>query len=150
MLYKFLLILFLWWPCKLYCQKPVVVSTEVITSVALPKFPDVTDYDQPPFYDKWWEEISQCSNLPISVEDRHKVHFKAISGDQFTIGSEKAAFWGFTQYWSNTIYVVLPKLSWEPLIKHEMLHYLMWVNGLPVNHNPEIYSRCFESQFKLK
>jgi hypothetical protein len=101
-----------------------------------------------PEYDRWWHEIAACEKLPLP-DTYKKVRWFAINAKVFAPPNEKGdtteilpTAVAYTWRWGPELWLTLPLLHLEWLVKHEMLHLLMfWAGELP-GHPPERFEIC--------
>lgn len=98
----------------------------------------VRPYTPPAIYAKWWAEISACVKLPISRATTKSVRYLYVKGDAFVINGVPMAFDGYSFIRDNQMMVIYNGVVSEGLIKHEMIHFLMYHNGIEAGH-PDKY-----------
>jgi hypothetical protein len=91
--------------------------------------PAMAEYFQPFIYESWWKEIGACEHLIVPIELARAVHFVFVNSPTMVVDMDPGVL-GFTYAPALTIYVVLPLIYTETIIKHEMLHWLLYVNGV--------------------
>jgi hypothetical protein len=101
-------------------------------------------FDPPAAYEEWWQEIMSCSHLPVSKVVRDKVKWNFVSIPFRLRGYERVGeiYVGYTMAWKNEIYVIFDGITDPHLVKHEMLHYLMYQNGLAAGHPDSLFDKC--------
>jgi hypothetical protein len=120
-----------------------------IQVVFLPPFPIVTKIIPPMIYDKWWKEIMQCSGLTVPNSLTQNVEFFSVLGKYgFMIEGldySNGFFGGYTMAWKQQIYLAVDEVLDKKVVKHEMLHFLLYNYGNSENH-PALY---FKQKCKL-
>jgi hypothetical protein len=142
---KFLLALLL------LCTPPLMAQTrrdvtlqggQIVSIATLPEIPISGQYKPPHIYERWWIEISRCTGLPITKASREAVKFKYVMADGIMFPNVPMVFVGYAALWENVIYVTFDNVSNVKVVKHEMIHMLMWHNGLGAGHPPKFFKRC--------
>jgi hypothetical protein len=133
-------------PVKTTPTYPTISSTGI----------ELRTFEPPRIYDSWWNDVEQCTGLAISQEKRKSVIFRYIAVDGFRLDGAPdmsydeagnlvpSIFIGMTISKSNSIIVVLAGVLEPMLVKHEMLHYVLWSNNIIARH-PDAngyYQRC--------
>jgi predicted SprT family Zn-dependent metalloprotease len=97
----------------------------------------------PAVYEKWWKEIMQCSHLYISNRVKHKIEFWNVAGSTFAIAQDTSDWLdGVSILWAQKIYLRHDQIGTEKLVKHEMLHMLLWNTSGLMNGHPEVFNKC--------
>lgn len=91
--------------------------------------PDMREYEQPAIYDAWWAEIAQCEHVILPVELARSVRFVFVNSETMVVDMDPGVY-GFSSAPTKTIYIALAQIYNEQIIKHEMLHWLDYVNGI--------------------
>lgn len=104
-------------------------------------------------YEKWWVEIAACEQLPLPPV-HYLVRFYQINAIHFydalrpSLGLD--LFGNLVIRWAVgmsypedlEMYVALPSREVEIVLKHEMIHFLMFWAGEPGGHPPERFETC--------
>jgi hypothetical protein len=121
-------------------------TSNLLTFVVDVEIPTLSAYEQPAIYAKLWRKAMWCSQLYIPMSQTRKVHFFTIEADAFTIREDPLhnRFVGYTLAPNDQILLVWYHTMTAQIVEHEMVHYLMWHNGLPPGHPDKYYknSRC--------
>jgi hypothetical protein len=107
-------------------------------------YPEQFRFAPPKIYEKWWREIAECHDLVFPPELAVKVRFFAVNAETMMIGDHGQAL-AFSPPWLATIYVVLPHVYTESIIKHEFLHQLLTWNGIDQGrdwHPAKYFEHC--------
>jgi len=136
---KWLLLgLLLWWPSPLVAQTPNVYilalpSTETGT---------IAYYSAPLIYKNWWNEVKKCANI-TDVPDNflNRLTWVSVDSDGF-MAMGHGPYMGYTYAWDNEIWVLRRYMMDERLIKHEMLHYLLWNTTPRIEGHPIEFITC--------
>lgn len=91
--------------------------------------PALGEYEQPPIYETWWKEIGECEHVTVPLELAKRVHFVFVNAPTMIVDMDPGVL-GFANPQNLTIYIALPFIYTETIIKHEMLHWLDYVNGI--------------------
>lgn len=118
-------------------ERPMRVDTVMV--MELPSFPKVSAYRQPLVYKKWWKEIEACTKLPIPDEREDVVQFFYVDADEFDYSTLKLPLVGYTAAPLQQIYIVSNSIEDPSVVKHEMLHYLMFEYGINTDHPKELF-----------
>lgn len=103
----------------------------------------IVAYAQPVIYAVWWQEIAECEGLDLPPQLARLVKFYEVKAQNFIPVGEQADL-GATFPREMQIFLASPYV-WNPkLVKHEMLHILLWVNGLNFGpyHPAEFFDVC--------
>jgi hypothetical protein len=110
---------------------------------AVDSLPAYWEYGQPKIYAQWWTEIAKCEDLPLP-DSRKDVRFFEVNGKVFMPAG--FMFWldGATYPASNEIYLTSLYVLDEAVVKHEMLHWLLWDAGFRLKsfHPIEMFETC--------
>lgn len=120
-----------------------------------PMLPAVSEYPMSADYDRWWHEIAYCEGLWLPP-DYARVRYFQVNAEHFYDKDhpqlfEKAGvvyvYWavGTTFIYESLIFIALSHRDEELVIKHEMLHLLIFWNGVPTGRNGHpmpFYGRC--------
>lgn len=99
---------------------------------------EIIQYQSPLIYKKWWNEVRICSNttdVPDTLFD--KLKWVSVASDGF-MAMGYGPYMGFTYAWDDEIWVLERYKLDERLVKHELLHYLLW------NTTPRVYGHSIE------
>jgi hypothetical protein len=116
-------------------------TTKVLIGVDIP-IPLIRDFSPPPFYEKLWREAMVCTGLHITEQQIKKVKWTFVTAESFSVAGSQMKFIGYTFVWDSRIILVIDGIDDSRLIKHEMVHYLMWQNGEKADHPPKYYVKC--------
>jgi hypothetical protein len=121
-----------------------------------PMLPIVSEYLPNEDYDRWWHEIAECEGLSLPYF-YSRVRFFQVNAVHFYDKDRPSLFWGddgiLYVNWAvgqsyileGLIFVALPHRGEELVIKHEMLHFLLFWNGVPPagDHHPmPFFGQC--------
>lgn len=109
--------------------------------------PVVAEYKAPDIYEKWWQELQECEQMSISRPAQDRIHYYYVMGEYFHMDyfhtyRDTSQIIGFANIWLDRLYVIKDGVTREGLVKHEMLHFLMWHNGWQVGHPRELFDKC--------
>lgn len=105
--------------------------------------PGFSEYIPPPFYDMLWQDAMRCTGLRIPRAQTKEVHWFYVVADAFTLWDDhKTGFSGYTFFAVDQIVLILNGIDDHRLIKHEMVHYLMWRNGERAGHPDNYFKKC--------
>lgn len=90
-------------------------------------------YPAPPEYTKWWAAVERCSGLTASMEGWNWI---AVPGDGFLVKG-RGPFPGYAAVEDHNFLVLRKYIFNESLVKHEMLHAVLWMNGRGDGHPVE-------------
>ncbi len=103
-------------------------------------------YETPEQYYGWWDEIGTCSEYEVTVEELDSIEFFFIRAETFMVNGE-VGYIAYAFVHDDQIFIVDSKKDEEYIVKHEMLHFILWwfYDGYSDTggHPPE-FSRCFE------
>lgn len=107
-------------------------------------------YGQPEIYRKWWAETAECARkvLPdLVIPDSSvtaKVSFYYLPATLFVVGDYPGTDLAATWVNEPAIYVGQPYVWEEGTIRHEMLHYILALNGYEFKgfHPKELFESC--------
>lgn len=102
----------------------------------------VDEYKPPFIYQVWWNEVKQCGELQ-SIPDEYFSHLRwhYVTADAFK-AFDDGPFLGLTYPILDNIWIASPYLLSSPVIKHEMLHYLLWQSGRFSSSHPIEFFKC--------
>jgi len=132
--------------CLLLLCAPKLSAQEelppVIDTISL-QLRSMNPYNPPTIYSKWWIETQRCAKRYVSRAQYNRVTWRYVMADAFVVreGDPKARFVGITSPWHNTITVVLHHVLTERVIKHEMLHFVLYHNGI-AGHDSVAFTNC--------
>lgn len=86
---------------------------------------------------KYWFEEAACQGLSVPPGFFEKIRFYLVNAYWFDQGVV-----GYSVLQDTSIYLAYPFAGDPRLIKHEMLHYQLILNGYPVGHPLLFFSRC--------
>jgi hypothetical protein len=89
----------------------------------------VTEFTPPAIYEKWWKEIAECEKIPQPGIMAKTVVWVQVNSHTFRIGLQRGSAFGFTDPERVTIYLALPSVLEEEVVKHEMVHMLDYWHG---------------------
>lgn len=113
---------------KLLMQRDHVFDVDTVTTY---------QYAPPQMYSRWWDEVQACSGLSGNLEGWSWI---AVPGDGFLVKGN-GPFPGYAAVEDNNI-LVLVKYVWnDQLVKHEMLHALIWIARKEIGH-PAEFDTC--------
>jgi hypothetical protein len=95
-----------------------------------------------PIYKTWWNEVKLCSNL-TSVSDIYfnRLKWFSVNSDGF-MAMGHGPFIGYTYAWDDEIWIIKIGMYSERLVKHEMLHYLLWNSNIKTGDHPIEFNNC--------
>lgn len=114
--------------CEAQGKLPPVVVPGSWTTVDL-TLPAMSEYSQPFIYESWWREIGACEHVTVPMDLAKRVHFIFVNAPTMIVDMQPNIL-GFANPSSLTIYIALPFIFTESIVKHEMLHWLDYVNGI--------------------
>lgn len=118
-----------------------------IEVVVIPGRPYLGEYKPPAIYNKWWEEIMRCSKLRAPKKDIQSMRWYWVYGRYgFAADKTPILYAGWSSIWTREIYIQERRLLDQKLVMHEMLHFLIWENAIPIGYDghPALYfeTRC--------
>lgn len=101
------------------------------------------EYRQKKIYETWWREIAECEGLELPGSYK-QVRFFHVNGRAFMPAEYPVWLDGLTYPKIGRIYVATPYIFSEALVKHEMLHWILWALGyrLTDQHPVEMFEKC--------
>jgi hypothetical protein len=107
----------------------------------------VSEYRQPPVYATWWREIAACEELPVpNSAQQASVQFFVVASNYFALDRPGTmAMLAGTYIDEPSVYMGLPYVWEEGVVKHEMLHLLLHWAKLERpgdDHPPEYFETC--------
>jgi hypothetical protein len=98
--------------------------------------PGASQFRAPPVYSRWWSETEACSGL---TEDLQAIRWFSVPGvAALHVGEADAlAYWNRR---SNVIVVADSQSGNGSIVRHEMLHALLGINGHP---RAQFLGRCY-------
>jgi len=99
-----------------------------------------SEYLAPEIYEKWWREIAACEKLPLPLA-HYQVRFYQVNAWRFydlahpmygiDFFGKKVLMWavGLSYGKDLEMYLALPHIYEEIILKHEMIHFLMYWAG---------------------
>lgn len=110
-----------------------------------PYLPLVGEYLPLEEYDRWWHEIAQCEQLALP-NDYVRIRFFQVNAAHFYDQDRPSLFWKDGTLWvswaigqsyldEGVIFMALPYRREERVVKHEMLHFLLFWNRVPPGKN---------------
>ena len=140
---KWLLLgLLFWWPSYLVAQTPKVIPNVYILALPSTETGAIAYYQSPLIYKNWWKEVKECSGVS-SVSDSlfNSLKWISVDSDGF-MAMGHGPYMGYTYAWDNEIWVLERYKTDERLVKHEMLHYLLWNSTPRVLGHPIEFITC--------
>jgi hypothetical protein len=126
-----------------------LVMTKDSLALVVPEiqFPLMGRMTPPTVYSQWWLDVMRCSGLTMPAEARASVKYYWVLGHNgFAISwipASRGRFDGYSEVWSNRMYLNLDGATNPNLVKHEMLHFLMYHNGITAGHPKRLFvDRC--------
>jgi len=116
-----------------------VVQAETSITVSLPYKHSFQTYHPPAIYKTWWKEIEKCTNLPISDASENAIKFYYVDAHSFYFDNLSIQFVGYTFAPTHRIYIVYRDITNPRIVKHEMIHVLMYEHGLPEGHPKNLF-----------
>lgn len=95
-----------------------------------------------PLYDRLWWTVQVCSGLTITEAERAEWTISAAPGDGFFPPGGRTPAVGYTAVERHNIVVLEKFVVREQLLKHEMLHAIIWENFHIVGHPMEYFEPC--------
>ena len=86
-------------------------------------------YDQLPDYESWWQEAADCAHVLLAKSRSNSVQFYFVNAKDFApLPTDKPdrMVVGVTYAASEQIYVSVFSIRSERIIKHEMMHQLLY------------------------
>lgn len=123
-------------------MKRFLTETAVRYDPALPWF---SEYKQPAIYKEWWKDIATCEGfdpLPDSVTSR--IQFFQLNATSFKYDDSDDAVLAVSFMDDGQIYVGAPYIWWRNIIRHEMLHVILWYYGIRLGnfHPSQLFEAC--------
>lgn len=121
------------------------VKSEFIAPINLVMNKYIMEIERPEIYHRWWKEIQKCTKLTATDETFKKTKFvmiRTLTGFVINGKPDNNLFIGYTIPWSNEILLAEPFTSSEKVVKHEMVHLLLWHNGKPAGHDINYFDKC--------
>jgi len=87
------------------------------------------------YYPAWWAEVEACVGARRPIDRVRWWYLPADSGDVLNVAGRAA--WGAYDRSDNEIWLVELALTYEPIVKHEMIHALIDSPG-----HPDVFDRC--------
>jgi hypothetical protein len=114
-----------------FAQRPVAVSTfrHVNTVKSIESLDWIGEYEALEPYHRWWKEVAACAGIPLPPAGPDSVRFFYINAPDFApIPTDKPdrMMSGVTYAAQQQIYMSVLDLRNEGLLKHEMLHQLLY------------------------
>jgi hypothetical protein len=118
--------------------------------------PIVSEYLMTEEYDRWWHEIAECEGLWLPI-DYMRVRYFQVNAVHFYDKDHPSLFRGIdgvtyvnwavgTSYLAEgAMFIALPNREEPYVVKHEMLHFLLYWNGIPPGkdqHPAPYYTQC--------
>jgi len=82
-------------------------------------------YEKPDQYYEWWQEVAQCSGYEVTEAELDSIDFWHVNAPSF-IAKGIPGFTGYAYVKLNEIYVIRALKNDKEVIKHEMLHFILW------------------------
>jgi hypothetical protein len=125
-------------------KNPYLMGPDSVLMGVVPYRGHIGQFETPEVYESWWQEIMACTNLHVTKHTRDKVKWMYVSYPFRLKGSEDIPelYIGYTMSFKNQIWVVFDGISNSRLVKHEMLHFLMYHNGLTPGHPEALFNKC--------
>jgi hypothetical protein len=109
----------------------------------------IAPYNVPEVYEQWWHEIADCEGFSLPPE-HSLIRFYAVNAPLFLpvsmlgYASQGIHLLALTDPIKREIYLGLSYVLREELVKHEMLHVILWEHGyrLGERHPPEFFEKC--------
>jgi hypothetical protein len=130
---------------RLIAPPDTTVQIEPVRSILVVNVIDtvsVRPYNPPEIYAKWWQEIMQCTGLHINKKHRESVRWMYVRADGFVINGIPIVYDGYSFVRDNQLMVVFFGVTNEKLVKHEMIHFLMYHNALKAGHPDNLFVKC--------
>lgn len=102
----------------------------------------VRPFHTPEIYARWWKEIMKCTGLYINTEHRKSVRWIYVKADAFIFNGYYMPFDGYSLVRDNQLLIVWNGVTNEKLVKHEMIHFLMYHNGIEAGHPDKYFVKC--------
>ena len=101
-------------------------------------------YEKPDQYYEWWREVAECSGYEVTEAELDSIEFWHVNASTFP-AKGISGFIGYAYVEYNQIFVVRAYKNDKKVIKHEMLHFILWWKreGYRGGHWFEEYIRCF-------
>lgn len=127
-------------------RKDTTITTDTVviyrTRVARIAPPVAVTYVAPAFYRKLWKQAMECTDLWIPMSQTEKVQWNYVVADAFTMWDNSATYAGYTLRADDRIILIYDGIDDARLIKHEMVHYLMWIRGEQASHPDKYFKKC--------
>lgn len=128
-----------------FAQKPPVLRLALHVVKVEPLKAEIFPYSQPQIYNDWWQEIADCEGFELP-DGYEKVQFFAVNAEDFV---PVAPFPMQTDYAATfpeagQIFMSQPLIWSKKVVSHEMLHWILWQNGLDFGryHPAEFFDIC--------
>lgn len=111
----------------------------------------VVAYKAPNAYREWWNEIAKCEGLTFppfnplqGIPDGPTADnwmYVAADVDAFMVEGD-GPFIGYTFVKTHQIWVLAKYANNQTLVKHEMIHALMYHHGMQAGHPAKYFNKC--------
>lgn len=95
--------------------------------------------------DLWWSDIEYCTGLPTDLTAA-QLHIEYMDLDQVHYIEDDVVKYVNGVIWVDHQYakVVQSDLVWGQgnVTRHEMMHYILWLNGQPRGHDNPMFAKC--------
>lgn len=118
------------------------------TAVTNPRYPETSRYYIDAMYDRWWHEVASCEGLKLPSY-YVLVRYVQINYPYFNLQGDRRATAGsvylgysFVEEWQ--MFVAITRRFDEEVVKHEMVHFLLFWAGIAKGGHPAKYfgGRC--------
>lgn len=126
---------------------PVMLGASTENAEKLdPTLPWISEYKAPPIYYSWIQELAQCEGLPFNLDRVKKIQWFQVNGPDFIPFGVPYVVYGITyaEAFDGQTYVAYSLIWNRQLVKHEALHSLLKMAGVPTwnEHDPRYFERC--------
>lgn len=126
----------------------------VVEEQIVPNVPVFSEISQPPIYARWWREVGNCAQVKLDTTETAAIRFFAVNGRHFApltseykvlkfkgdtlwlLGSSRAA--------DGVVILRAGHIFDAADVKHEMLHNVLYMGGLPYGHGDKGVTEKFE------
>jgi hypothetical protein len=130
-------------------QRPAVMTSfrHVSTQKEIPSLDWIGLYDQLSPYARWWRETADCAGIPLPTARLDSVQFYFVNAVDFApwpTDKPNSMVQGVTYAAREQIYISILRARDESIVKHEMLHQLLyWYDELDWHDDARVeFERC--------
>lgn len=121
-------------------ERPLLLTNAVYRSAkVVDTLPIVARYEPPAIYAEWMAEVASCLHLdPVPTAIMEQVRFFEVNAKEFRPSGRS---YGLAATFASELqmYVVIGAIDRKDVITHEIVHLLLWANGLSDKDHPRDY-----------